>query len=167
MTFHKPAALALFIVGVMAHQPAFARASFIDHQAWADYHVRGLPQEIRASVLKLEPSCGDRIAATHSFAVTTNSGQFVSLHYERMWCPNRLVVCKGDDCLHQVFVRTNGRYRVVFSTYAYDTNLTHDENAVHLEILHAGTGSGSLLRWNGARFILIPMNGNAGHRQLR
>jgi hypothetical protein len=40
------------------------------------------------------------------------------LHFERLRCGDRAALCTQAGCLHQVYVSTGGRYRLLRSYYA-------------------------------------------------
>lgn len=78
-------------------------------------HIQSLPPEVRASILR---QCGDP-KALHEFAVYSNHDRIV-LHYEHFYCQGRDSFCNASGCLHQVYVLSNGHYRLQRSYYAPD-----------------------------------------------
>ena len=153
--------MALAVIGVATSDAAHTRANYSQHEAWAAYHIASLPDEIRANVVRLEKACGANIAATHSFAVTAGTARtsFVSLHYERLWCPNRAVVCRPGGCLHEIYVLRNNRYHRVFSAYAEETLLRHSPDITKLDVTIT-THSTMTLHWNGSRFTATRLQPN-------
>jgi hypothetical protein len=141
--------------------PAGAAASFASEDPWAAEHIGKLPPDLRREVSRRGRACGSGALAGHYFAVSIEGGgrRFVSLHFEDFSCGDRAQVCRGDACLHEIFVESGGRYRVVFSRYAKDVRMTNDQGAVGLEVLHGGTLQ--TWRWNGRGFV-PPTNRN-GH----
>jgi hypothetical protein len=141
--------------------PAGAAASFATEYPWAAEHIEKLPPDIRREVSRRERACGSGALAGHYFAVSIEGrGQrFVSLHFEDFSCADRAQVCRGGACLHEIFVESGGRHRVVFSRYVEDVRMTNDQGAVGLEILHGGTRQ--TLRWNGRNFV--PATARNGH----
>lgn len=95
------------------------------HQAWASYHIHNLAPEIRSGVLSFRRACGLPFAATHTFLRPTHPDtRLVTLHYENLWCAARAGgICKGDRCLHEVYARSSGRYRLVFRGYAREVEV--------------------------------------------
>lgn len=138
--------------------PISARGGYAGHQAWADYHITGLPPEIRASVLRHRNACGAPLAATHAFAVPSRSFEppFLALHYESLWCPNRTPVCRGENCLHEVYARSGGRYRLLFRDYVQDIRITTGDGPPRLVVLSAGNAQARVFRWNGRKFSPAP-----------
>lgn len=152
--------LAIFAAGALISAlctSAQAQARYAGHQAWATYHVTGLPDEIRLSVLKRQRACGAPIAATHFFAIPADVGtdRFISLHFESFWCRNATVVCRADDCLHEIYASSGGRYRLVYSGYVRETKITRDGGAAGLEIADRTSETLLLHQWNGQRFVAI------------
>lgn len=76
-------------------------------------HIDNLPPEVRQNVLRL---CSVP-KALHSFASYSNARRKVVLHYERLYCGGKLF-CGASGCLHQTYVESGGRYRLVESYYA-------------------------------------------------
>ena len=74
----------------------------------------------------------------------------MSLHFEDFVCANRAAVCNAGECLHEVYLESGGRHRLVFSVHARDLKMT-DGAAAGIEVNH-GT-SNQFFRWNGARFV--------------
>lgn len=105
------------------------------HQAWADYHILGLAPEIKARVLSLRKACGTPFAATHAFARPAYPrAPVIALHYENLWCDARGAgICRGEDCLHEIYVREGSRYRRTFHGFVR-------------EVLVAADGKVSILR---------------------
>lgn len=140
-------------IAAMSPNPAAGRESFAEQHGWGARHVSELPRQIAANVFRQQRACGAPVAATHFFALVkvTESHQFVSLHYENLWCPNR-AVCAVDGCLHEVYVNSSQGYRLVFRGYALDARISSAEQRVNLYIKRADD-SESEFRWNGRRFL--------------
>jgi hypothetical protein len=120
--------LSLMVAALLASSVG-AQAQFIPrysgHQAWADYHISSLAPEIRARVLGFRKDCGVPFAATHAFARPTyHRAPVIALHYESLWCGARQSgICRGEDCLHEVYVREGPRYRLTFRGYVKDVEV--------------------------------------------
>jgi len=101
---------------------------YAGHEAWADYHISSLPPEMKANVLGHRRACGTPFAATHAFARPTRfRAPVVVLHYEVLWCAARGGgICKGEDCLHEVYIRNGSRYRLSFRGYVRDVRVDLD-----------------------------------------
>lgn len=152
--------LAAFVTGALIGllcTPAQAQGRYAGHEAWGAYHVTGLPDEIRLGVLKRQRACGAPIAATHFFAVPSVVGtdRFISLHFENLWCPNTTAVCRADNCLHEIYASSGGRYRLGYSGYVRETKITGDGGAASLEIADRTSENLLLHQWNGKRFVVI------------
>jgi hypothetical protein len=66
------------------------------------------------------------LAAEHSFARYFQSGnaKLIGLHFEHLRCGDRAAVCKAAGCLHQVYISTGGKYRLLKSSYVPELDLT-------------------------------------------
>lgn len=131
---------------------AMARASSATENPWAAEHIEGLPPDIRRAVVARERACNNTAAATHYFAVSIEAGgrRFVSLHFEDFACVSRAAVCNGG-CLHEVYLESGRRQRLVFSTRAHDLRMFKEGGTVGLEV--TGGPSAGRFRWEGPRFV--------------
>jgi hypothetical protein len=77
-------------------------------------HIESLPPEIRETIMRR--CCAPR--ALHEFARYTDNLQTVVLHYEHFYCSTGGTFCGPSGCLHQVYVSSHGRYRILRSYYA-------------------------------------------------
>ena len=156
--FTKPYDLKRAIAGLaflpLLATAAAARGSYTGHEACAAYHLTSLPPEIKAGVMRYQSACGVSLAATHAFAVIRRSvgDTFLALHFEGLWCPAPQVVCRGDACLHEVYVQCHGRYRLVHRAYVRDIRLTDSERGLELHV-DSVNAAAETLRWNGRRFL--------------
>jgi hypothetical protein len=143
---------AFFLTAVLTSGQASARGSMATERPWASEHIEGLPADIRRDIVARERACGNAAAAGHYFSVSIEAGgrRFVSLHFEDFVCANRAAVCNSGGCLHEVYLESGGRHRLVFSVRARDVKMT-DGAAAGLEVNY-GT-SNRFFRWNGARFV--------------
>jgi hypothetical protein len=93
---------------------------------WTPQHIGGLPLEIRNAIAPYARVCGGPLAAEHSFARYFQSGtaKLIGLHFEHLRCSNRATVCTAAGCLHQVYISTGGRYRLLRSLYVPELDLT-------------------------------------------
>jgi len=96
------------------------------HDPWSPQHIDSLPAEIRNAIAPFARACGGRLAAEHSFATYFQRGaaKLIALHFEHLSCPNRAAICKAPGCLHQVYISTGGRYRLLRSSYVLELDLT-------------------------------------------
>src|SRR6266478_4531292 len=94
--------------------PAIARGggSTPDHP-WNPEHISQLPAEVRNAVSHL---CGPSLRAAHYFATYSENSRFLNLHFEHSQCQSQRV-CTQAGCLHQVYVLSGGRYRLLKSYY--------------------------------------------------
>lgn len=103
------------LLSVIAHMsPAIARGSIgvADHP-WNPEHVSQLPPEVRSAIGHL---CGSSLQAAHYFATYSENSRLLNLHFEHSQCPSQRV-CTQAGCLHQVYILTNKRYRLLRSFY--------------------------------------------------
>jgi len=77
-------------------------------------HINGLPAEVRST---LAPMCRGA-QAQHQFAGYSQNSRTLVLHFEHLHCNARRAFCTQAGCLHQVYVSTGGRYRLLRSYYA-------------------------------------------------
>jgi hypothetical protein len=93
---------------------------------WNPQHLSGLPVEIRNAIAPYARVCGGPLAAEHSFVRYFQRGtaKLIGLHFEHMRCRNRAAVCTAAGCLHQVYISTGGRYRLLRSSYVPELDLT-------------------------------------------
>ena len=112
---------ALIAVGLLAASigqasPAFARGGGLHllDPPLNPQHINGLPAEVRNALAHM---CRDA-QAQHQFAAYSQNSQVLVLHFERLSCGDRVAHCTHAGCLHQVYVSTGGRYRLLRSYYA-------------------------------------------------
>jgi hypothetical protein len=119
---------AVTLLQIVGGAAAHAAGGYPGHQAWADYHIAGLAPEIRDNVLRHRRECGTPFAATHAFrSPATPDAHFVTLHYENLWCASRGGgICRGANCLHEVYGRTGNHYRLIFRGYVSDVRVGPD-----------------------------------------
>jgi hypothetical protein len=105
---------------------AGARSSMPADDRWNPQHIDALPPEVRNAIAPYARICGGPLAAEHSFARSFQTGtvKLIGLHFEALRCGNRGAVCKSAGCLHQVYVSTGGRYRLLSSSYVPELDLT-------------------------------------------
>lgn len=84
-------------------------------------------------------------------SIEAGGQSFVSLHFEDFVCTNRATICNVDGCLHEIYLESRGRYRLVFSTRAGDVRLTNDGGVVGIEVNYRT--SNRFFKWNGAHFV--------------
>lgn len=83
-----------------------------DHP-WNPEHINQLPAEVRSAISYL---CGPSVRAAHYFATYSENARFLNLHFEHSQCQSQRV-CTQAGCLHQVYILTKGRYRLLRSYY--------------------------------------------------
>ena len=107
-------ATAILLTFICHTSPAVARSSpgTADHP-WNAEHIDHLPLEVRNAISRL---CGPSSRAAHYFATYSANSRFLNLHFEHSRCPSQKV-CTEVGCLHQVYVLSGGRYRLLKSYY--------------------------------------------------
>jgi len=103
-------AILLSLPGVLT--PAFARGSSFEEKVWDPGNIDGLPPEVRSALTRM---CGLDSAAQQYFA--GYFGDTLVLHFGRLRCGNRTATCTQGRCLHQVYRKVGGRYRLLRSYY--------------------------------------------------
>jgi hypothetical protein len=146
--------LALLLLLLLLCGQSFARSGMIIERPWASEHIDSLPSELRKRLYTLERLCGNAAAAAHYFApsIEANGARFVSLHFEEYACDNRAVICDSSGCLHEVYLKTRGGYRMVFSGKAIDLKMTNADGVAGLKVI--SKNSTATYRWNGRGFSL-------------
>jgi hypothetical protein len=108
--------LALVAVGMLAAisqaSLAFARGggSHVE-DPWNPQHIEGLPSEVRNVLAHM---CSSP-RAEHQFASYFQNSRVLVLHFEHWRCGECDPLCTPAGCLHQVYVSTGGRYRLLRS----------------------------------------------------
>lgn len=123
-------------------------------------HIEELPSEIRSALARWQSTCGLPLAARHSFAHYLGDKamgyRLISLHFHELSCINKAALCTDGGCLHQVYISTDGVYRLAFSANVPDVTLTFlDGRAPAIEIDCETFGTPCrprVLRWNGRGF---------------
>ena len=88
--------------------------SLLREQPYNPQHVDNLPAEVRTAVVH---GCGAP-KALHYLAGYRDNPRQVVLHFEYLSCNGGSVHCSPAGCLHQVYVFSGGRYRLVRRYYA-------------------------------------------------
>jgi hypothetical protein len=92
-----------------------ARGSQVSHDdPWNSEHIDRLPPEVRNAVIHM---CRDSPRAGHYFATYFDNSLLMKLHFEHLHCDGPAAFCRGDNCLHQVYVFVGGHYRLMKSYY--------------------------------------------------
>ena len=108
--------LTVMLLGLTGHlSAAFARGSRSNADPpWNAEHIDHLPEEVRRAVIRL---CGQQSNAAHYFATYSENSRLISLHFEHFQCQTNKTLCTQAGCLHQVYILSNGRYRLLRSYY--------------------------------------------------
>ena len=94
---------------------AVARASLTSSDpVWNSDHISRLPEEIRKALTRL---CGESARGAHYFATYSDNSKLINLHFEHFQCRGQPTLCTQAGCLHQVYGRSGGRYRLLRSYY--------------------------------------------------
>jgi hypothetical protein len=101
---------------LLCNQPiAFARGGQVGHDdPWNPEHVERLPPEVRNAVIRM---CRDPPRAGHYFATYIDNSRLMKPHFEHLLCDGQAMFCSDGSCLHQEYVLTGGRYRLMKSYY--------------------------------------------------
>jgi hypothetical protein len=94
--------------------PASAKGTGRTENLYEPQHFESLPPEIRSAIAKI---CSAP-RAMHVFAEYSEGANRITLHFERFYCQGRDVFCNASGCLHQVYILSNGHYRLEHSYYA-------------------------------------------------
>ena len=106
---------AILLLMLFAQSSALARGGGTSHdEPWNAEHIDGLPPEVRHSVLHM---CQARPHAAHYFATYLDNARIIKLHFEHYSCEGRQAYRNVDGCLHQEYLRSGSRYRLVRNYY--------------------------------------------------
>jgi hypothetical protein len=111
--------LGLIAIGLfaLAGQPslAFARGGLhLLDPSLNPQHINGLPAEVRNALAHM---CRGA-QAQHQFAGYSQNLRTLVLHFEHLHCADHDTFCTHAGCLHQVYISTGGRYRLLRTYYA-------------------------------------------------
>lgn len=124
MSFSKTVLAAVALVTLLAAIPVLGAMRSKDR--WDPRHISQLPSEVRLMAEARIRACGGTPAASHDFTryLTRGHVQLIGLHYEHARCGGRSVFCNTSGCLHQVYISTGGRFRLLQSLYVAELDLT-------------------------------------------
>ncbi|MEW6449114.1 MAG: hypothetical protein AB1490_00560 [Pseudomonadota bacterium] len=125
MSSFKTFVAALALGAGLASASAHGAAMRTEDQ-WDARHISQLPSEVRIMAEARIRACGGTPAASHSFTryLTRGRVQLIGLHYEHARCGGQPVFCNASGCLHQIYVSTGGRFRLLQSLYVPELDLT-------------------------------------------
>ena len=95
----------------------FARASSFEDKTWDAGNVSALPPEVHKTLTRM---CGPDLVAEPYFAGYFANSKVLVLHFGRLRCGTRTGICTQGRCLHQVYGRKGGHYRLLNSYYGPD-----------------------------------------------
>jgi hypothetical protein len=79
--------------------------------------------------------------------------RLIALHFHELVCSDREVLCTNQGRLHQVYISTDGAYRLVFGANVPGITLVLLDHTPAIEIQGERFGWQScVLRWNGHGF---------------
>jgi hypothetical protein len=97
--------------------PALARASSFEDKTWDAGNVSVLPPEVHKRLTRM---CGPDLVAEPYFAGYFANSKVLVLHFGRLRCGSQTGICTQGRCLHQVYGRKGGQYRLLNSYYGPD-----------------------------------------------
>jgi hypothetical protein len=152
----------LTLTGVWLAPPAVARGGISYRDVASTQHIEELPSEIRDALGRWQSVCGIPLAARHSFAHYLGDKamgyRLISLHFHELSCVNKAALCTDRGCLHQVYISTDGLYRLAFSENVPEVTLKFLDGpvpAIEIDcviVILSTQCRPRLLRWNGRRF---------------
>jgi hypothetical protein len=165
--FVRFCAALLFAALAVGSTQAVALASMSsDREVWSPTRIDALPPELRSRVMRLERSCGAPLSAAKLFALHLRASgtQFITLHFDDFRCENRHILCRGSECLHEVYVRSGSSFRLALSIHPLDLKMTHEGDMAGLEVTTAGPHPSTVFyRWDGRRFVKTGAPAANGH----
>jgi hypothetical protein len=151
--FHAALLLASLAIG---STQGVARTASADREIWNTARIEALPPELRSRVMRLESACGAPVSAAKLFVIHLRASgtQFITLHFDDFYCKNRDVLCRGSECLHEVYVRSGSSFWLALSIHAVDLEMTNEGDAAGLEVTTAGPHPSTVFyRWDGRGFM--------------
>jgi hypothetical protein len=146
----------LFASLAVSSTQAAARTASLDRELWNTARIDALPPELRSRVMRLERACGARVSAAKLFVLHLRASgtQFITLHFDDFRCENRDVLCRGNECLHEVYVRSGSSFQLALSIHAVDLKMTDGRDVAGLEVTTTGPHPSTVFyRWEGRRFV--------------
>jgi hypothetical protein len=148
----------LFAALAVGSTQAVALASMShDREVWNTARIDALPPELRSRVMRLERACGTPVSAAKLFVLHLRASgtQFITLHFDDFRCEHRNLLCRGSECLHEVYVRSGSSFRLALSIHAVDLKMTDEGDMAGLEVTTAGPHPSTVFyRWEGRRFVM-------------
>jgi hypothetical protein len=138
---------------------AAARGGISHTEVASTRHIEELPPEIRNALGRWQSACGTPLKARPLFAHYLGDSavgyRLIALHFHELDCANRAALCGNQGCLHQVYISTDGAYRLAFSANVPEVTLTLIDHTPEIEIGGETFSwqSPRLLRWNGRGFV--------------
>lgn len=105
---------ALSIMLLLCTQTSAKGGAVHSEDRYNPQHISSLPPEIRSAIMR---RCKTP-RALHDFATYSENSSRIVLHFEDFYCNQNDSFCKPSGCLHELYVRSNGRYRLLRSYYA-------------------------------------------------
>ena len=81
---------------------------------WNAEHIGQLPAEVRNGIKRV---CSPSSRAEHLFATYFQNSRLIKLHFEHFRCGDQSTFCNKTGCLHQIYISTDGHYRLLRSYY--------------------------------------------------
>ena len=138
---------------------AFAFSFAGPHSDWTPLPVerlKQLPPAVERTLRAAQKACGDEQLLVRTGYVRylpgAHGGTFVSLHLDQVHCNNRAALCRGDSCLHHVYIASGPvEVREVWRGYAREIDLDQAAGATALTG-HCGDACQATLHWDGRQF---------------
>jgi hypothetical protein len=150
------AGLLLAALAVGSTQAVALASMSHDRELWNTARIDALPPELRSRVMRLERACGAPVSAAKLFVLHLRSSgtQFIALHFDDFRCEDRGVLCRGRECLHEVYVRSGSSFWLALSIHAVDLKMTNEGDVAGLEVTAAEPHPSTVFyRWEGRRFV--------------
>jgi len=151
--------ITLTLTPIWSPPPSHARGGIPHTDVASTRHVGELPPEIQNALRRWQSACGTPLKAkplfAHYLGDSATGYRLIALHFHELGCTNGAVLCTNLGCLHQVYISTDGLYRLAFSANVFDVTLRILDHMPAIEI-DGGIFSSQthrVLHWNGRRFI--------------
>lgn len=108
------------LLGFISHASlTFARGGPSAEDRWNPEHINQLPTDIQNAIGRM---CVKSPRAEHYFAIYFENSRLIVLHFEHFRCGDQRALCTQTGCLHQIYISTGGRYRLMKSYYGSEND---------------------------------------------
>jgi hypothetical protein len=105
-----------FILSLLGCSQLSAKGGNMANQnPYRTHYVESLPPEVRTA---LTQQCHRTAKALPNFASYSENNKWIVLRFEHFYCNSGGTFCGPSGCLHQIYVSSHGRYKLLRSYYS-------------------------------------------------